>query len=164
MKDGRAMGMSYKTAEATNYCKEFIEYVKEEADKQGWVKSDNPDLHYYVDAVFYFPRSRMDCNNYWKILLDSITDSEAVWVDDDIVCERAQGIFYDTDNPRIELVITPVEYRGIFESEASKNIFINKCESCKRYRRNCSLLNKALHGKVQKEIHDGECDKHSFNK
>ena len=35
--------------------------------------------------------------------------------------------------------------------------FENRCIGCTRYARNCSLLQKAIEGRVQDEIHDGVC-------
>ena len=37
--------------------------------------------------------------------------------------------------------------------------FKSHCIGCKRYKRNCSLLKKAMEGRIQKEIHNGECEK-----
>lgn len=53
-KNGCAMAMSYKTAEAKKFQKDFIEYVKKQATEQGWITDPDPMQHYYVDAVFYF--------------------------------------------------------------------------------------------------------------
>lgn len=38
------------------------------------ITDPDPMQHYYVDAVFYFPRIDMDTNNYWKVAFDAITD------------------------------------------------------------------------------------------
>jgi Holliday junction resolvase RusA-like endonuclease len=99
LKNGKPIAMSYKTTEASKYQKEFIKYVKEQVKLQGWVKSDNKFQHYYMDTYFYFPRTDMDANNYYKCLADAITDSEVVWIDDTQLCERVQSIFYDSQNP-----------------------------------------------------------------
>ena len=56
MKNGRPMAMSYKTQEATRFHKNFTQYVKQQAKEQNWITDPNPFQHYYVDAVFYFPR------------------------------------------------------------------------------------------------------------
>ena len=101
----------------------------------------------------------MDCNNYWKVLLDTITETGVVWVDDDIVCERAQAIFYDTKNPRIELSIHPVDYIGIFDDMAQLESFESNCIECTRYTRNCRILRSAKQGKIQEEIQDNVCSK-----
>ena len=152
--------MSYCTHEAKDYKKWFTQYVQEEAAKQEWEFIDNIYQHFYVDAVFYFPRLDQDSSNYYKILLDAITDSRVVWLDDNAACERTQGVYYDAINPRIEIVIHPVEYVGIFKNKDILNTFEEKCRRCTRYKRNCSLLRNAKEGRIQEEIADGECAKY----
>ena len=112
-KNGRAMAMSYKTADAKKFQKDFIDYVKQEATKQGWITDPDPMQHYYVDAVFYFPRIDMDTNNYWKVAFDAITDSGIVWVDDNMACERVVKVLYDPENPRIEYTIYKTDFNKI---------------------------------------------------
>ncbi len=159
-KSGKPMAMSYKNAEASRFQREFTRYVKEEVEKQGWVMSKDPYQHYYVDAVFYFPRVDVDCNNYWKVLLDSITDAGCVWLDDNSVCERVLKVVYDNKNPRIELTIHPVEFVGIFDDMDELEQFEDMCKGCRRYLRNCSILRKAKEGRIQDEIIDQCCEKY----
>ncbi len=155
------MTMSYKKPEAIKYQKDFANYVKKEAKKQGWVKSNNKFQHYYMDCIFYFDRVDKDANNSFKCLADAITDSEAVWIDDTQLCERVQGIYYDSENPRIEITIHEVEYIGVFNNASQLEEFESNCIGCKRYKRNCSLLKKAIEGKIQANIHDNKCDNFS---
>lgn len=164
IKNGKALAYSYKTQEATNYRKKFSEYVIAEANKQGWHNELNKLQHYYVDADFYFPRIDKDPNNYWKIMIDAITDTQLVWVDDNVVCERVNKILYDTDNPRIELTIYPVEYVGIFSSKQACDDFEANCASCSRYSNNCKILAKAKEGRIQDEIVNGVCVKYRLKK
>lgn len=159
LKGGKPMAVSYKKPEALKYQKDFAEYVKEEVKKQGWVKSDNPSQHYYMDCIFYFDRTDKDCNNYFKCLADAITDSGVVWIDDTQLCERVQGIFYDSENPRIEIVIKEVDYIGVFDNASQLEEFESNCIGCSRYKRNCSLLKKAKEGRIQTEITDCVCTK-----
>jgi len=160
MRGGKPVAMSYKTADAVKYQCAFADYVKEEAKKQGWVMSKNPTQHYYMDCDFYFPRTDMDCNNYFKCMADAITNTRAVWIDDRQLCERVQSIQYDKNNPRIELTIHPVDYIGVFESASQLEQFESNCISCNRYSRNCSLLKAAKSGYIQPEIVDGVCQKY----
>ena len=164
IKNGRPMAMSYKTTEAKNYQKNFVEYVKREVKKQNWIKSDNKFQHYYMDCYFYFPRTDMDANNYFKCLADSITDSECVWIDDVQLCERVQRICYDTNNPRIEIEIKVVDYIGVFDNTTQFDDFMSNCIECSRYKRNCSILNQAKEGRIQDELTDGKCSKFKKNK
>lgn len=159
LKNGRPMAVSYKKPEALKYQKDFAEHVKEEVKKQGWVKSGNPSQHYYMDCIFYFDRTDKDCNNYFKCLADAITDSGVVWIDDTQLCERVQGIFYDSENPRIEIVIKEVDYIGVFDNSSQLEEFESNCIGCNRYKRNCSLLKKAKEGRIQSEICNGVCQK-----
>ena len=115
VKNGKPMAMSYKTQDAKKFQKEFTEYVKEQAKIQNWITDPNPMQHYYVDAVFYFPRIDMDTNNYWKVAFDAITDSGVVWVDDNMACERVQRVLYDSENPRIEYTIYKTDFCGVFD-------------------------------------------------
>lgn len=160
IKNGKPMAMSYKTKEAKDYQKSIIKLIQEEVEKQGWKKSDNKFQHYYMDVLFYFPRIDMDANNYFKCLADAITDSELVWIDDTQLCERVMGIYYDSKKPRMEIEIKPVNYIGIFPDKENYEQFICKCETCKRYKRNCSILNKATDGRISEDIVSFECQKY----
>lgn len=155
------MAVSYKKPEAVKYQKKFSEYVKKEAKEQGWIKSDNKSQHYYMDCTFYFDRVDKDANNVFKCLADAITDSGSVWIDDTQLCERVQAIYYDSENPRIEIIIRPTDYIGVFDNASQLDEFKSRCIGCKRYKRNCSLLRKAMEGRIQEEIHNMKCEKYS---
>ena len=157
IKDGKARAMGYKTQSANAYEQEFISYVREQASAQCWEMSESKYQHYYVDATFYFQRTDKDPNNYWKILLDSITRSGVVWLDDNVVCERVNRICYDSEHPRIELEIYAVDYIGVFDSDEHLNCFLERCKNCRRYKNNCSILRKAKEGRIQPEITGGCC-------
>ncbi len=159
-RNDKPTAMSYKTQISINYKSSFCEYVKAEAIKQGWSSSSNPYQHYYVEGSFYFPRTNMDCNNYWKVMLDAITDTGIVWPDDNVVCERVKRIQYDSQNPRIELTIYPTEYVGIFDNAQQLEQFEAGCADCIRHEKNCSILNKAIQGRIQPEINNMICSKH----
>lgn len=163
MKGGRPIAMSYVTSDAKKYKKQFTEYVRQQVNEQGWIMSDNKFQHYYVDTTFYFPRIDMDCNNYWKVIFDSITDAECVWLDDTQACERVQGIYYDTKNPRMELTIFPVGYIGIFDNRTQLDEFESNCFQCTRYRNGkCSILKKAIEGRIQEDVTDRQCNKYKI--
>lgn len=157
---GKPLSVPYKTAEAKAFQKEFASIVKDAVISQDWETDLETKQHFYVDALFYFPRTRMDCNNYWKVLLDTITETKLIWDDDNVVCERAQGIYYDTKNPRIELTIRPVDYIGVFENASQLEQFESNCIGCTRYTRNCKILRQAKEGRIQEEIVNNKCTKH----
>ena len=162
MKNGKPMAMSYKVPKAVEYQKNFAKYVKQEVYKQGWILVPNKEQHFYVDTTFYFDRIDSDPNNYFKIILDSITDTKMIWLDDNVVCERVNRIYYDSKNPRMELDIYPVDYIGIFDNISQLEQFEYNCFDCVRYKRNCSVLNKAKQGRIQEEINGLVCS--SFKK
>lgn len=161
MKNGRPLATSYKTSEAVKYQREFAAYVCEECEKQGWDMIPNKTQHFYVDTVFYFYRTDLDCNNYFKVMLDAITDTQKIWLDDNVTCERVFAIYYDDKNPRIEITIHPVDYIGVFKNASQAAEFESVCVGCKRYTRNCSILRKAKEGKLQEETDGVICKKYS---
>lgn len=148
------MSVTYETNEAKKYKKDFTQYVIEQIELQGWNMPVTKEQHFYVDVVFYFDRTDKDPNNYFKLPLDAITESGLIWADDNIVCERVNRIYYDKENPRIEFVIYPTDYVGIFDNQLQLNSFEDKCRTCSRYKNNCSLLRKAKEGRIQQEISD----------
>lgn len=160
MKNGKPMAASYKPPEVVKYRKEFTQYVKDECEKQGWDYIHDGLHHFYVDATFYMPRIDMDANNYWKVMLDAITDTQLVWKDDNVVCERVNSIYYDSNDPRVELHIYPTDYVGLFDNASHLEQFQHRCIGCSRSKRNCSILKKAKAGKVTPDVIDGVCQKY----
>jgi len=156
---GKPMVTMYETAEAKKYKKEFIKYIKEQVKIQRWDLTPNKTQHFYIDCVFYFDRIDKDANNYFKLLLDSITETQLIWIDDNTTCERVNGIYYDSKNPHIDVTIYPVDYIGIFPTVNQLEEFKSNCIGCKRYKNNCSILNKAIEGRIQEEIVDLVCSK-----
>ena len=144
--------IAYKTKETKDYQRKFKPYVELQAKIQGWKLDATGTQHYYSDWTVYFPRVDMDASNYDKVLSDTITDANCVWKDDNIVLNRIKHIYYDSKNPRFEIEIKPVEYIGVFDSIEQYDIFEEHCKQCKRYKRNCSILNNAKKGKIQQEI------------
>lgn len=150
----------YETADAKKYKKEFSKYIKEQVKLQQFNIIPNKTQHFYCDCVFYFDRIDKDANNYFKLLLDAITDSQCIWIDDNVVCERVNAIYYDSKNPRVEIEIYPVDYIGIFSNQEQLENFKSNCIQCGRYKEGkCSILNKAIEGRIQEEIVDLKCSK-----
>ena len=158
-KSGKNIVMPYPSKETVTFKKSFIPYVKEEVGKQNWEMDQTGLQHYYVYWTVYFPRIDMDVSNQDKVIIDSITESEVVWKDDNVVCNRVDHIYYDSSNPRIELTIVPVDYIGVFENEEHLNSFQEKCKECKRYSNNCSILRKLIEGRIIEEYQNNECIK-----
>jgi crossover junction endodeoxyribonuclease RusA len=159
----KAIVTMYETAEAKKYKKEFCTYVKEQVKLQQFNIIPNKTQHFYIDCIFYFDRIDKDCNNYFKLLLDAITDTQTIWVDDNVTAERVQAIYYDSQNPHIELTIYPVDYIGIFSNQEQLDEFKSNCIHCKRYKeRKCSILQKAIEGRIQEEINENKCSKYKI--
>lgn len=159
-KNGKPMSIVYETKEAKDYKKKFKKIIEEQVKLQGYNREVDDKQHFNVDAVFYFDRIDKDCSNYEKCLDDTITETQLIWKDDNVVLFRPQRIYYDAKNPRIELIIYPVDYIGIFDNQEQLECFEEKCKKCKRHSRNCSILNKAKEGRIQEEIQDMTCSKY----
>ena len=160
LKSGKTLAILYETQDAKRYKAAFKQYVIDEVKKQNYHSSLNLEQHFYCDCVFYFDRIDRDPNNYFKCLLDAITETQLVWVDDNTVCERVLRIYYDSKNPRVEISIRPVEYIGVFDNRAMLESFEGKCHSCVRFKRNCNILKKAKEGRIQEEIENYICSKY----
>lgn len=155
----------YETKAAKDYKKKFIKHIKEQVKLQQWQKSDSKFQKYYVDCTFFFPRIDMDSNNTYKLMLDSITESECVWIDDTQACERTQGIFYDSSNPRVIIEIRPVAFVGIFPTNEQLQTFRSNCITCSRYKDGrCSILVKILEGRIIEDVKDFVCGKFKIKK
>jgi len=160
-KTKKYMCMSYETADTKAYKKKFSEYVKQQVKLQEWDIPVNKTQHFYVDSIVYFPRIDMDSNNYWKLILDTITDTKTIWEDDNVVCERCLAIRYDSKNPRIELRIYKTDYIGIFDNRAQLDEFETNCIHCSRYKEGkCSIYKKSVEGRIQEEITLNVCGKY----
>ena len=162
---GKPQVTLYETAEAKKYKKDFIKYIQEQVKLQGWDLIPNKTQHFYVDCVFYFDRIDKDANNYFKLLLDSITETQLIWLDDNVSLERVNAIYYDSKNPRIEITIYPVDYVGIFPTINQLEVFTTNCIQCQKYKEGkCGILNKAIRGKIQDEVQNLVCNKISIKK
>lgn len=150
----------YLKKEGKEYKKKMIQYILEEVKRQEWDKVE--DRFMYMDEIVFMGSKGRDSDNLKKLQQDCITESGVVWKDDTWCLPRTQRILIDRKNPRIELVITPCEFIGIFDNEEQLQTFKMQCEMCKRYKRNCSILNNALDSRVQDEIVGLNCSK--FNK
>lgn len=160
VKNGKPLSIVYETKEAKEYKKAFKKIIEEQVQLQGWNYEVNQTQHFFVDAVFYFDRIDKDASNYEKCLSDTITETQLIWKDDNVTLFRPQRIYYDPKNPRIELTIYPVDYIGIFDHQNQLSVFEEKCKTCNRYSRSCSILHKAKEGRIQEEICDFVCAKY----
>lgn len=134
-------------------CKrELTQLTHKQMKDQNWDYEYTINNYIYMDTIIYFSRKGRDDNNIYKLLCDSL--EKIVYENDSRVLIRTHKILFDTDNPHIDITLRPVTYRGIFKSEIYMNEFEDKCKGCKRYKRNCSILNKAKEGRIQEEINE----------
>ena len=150
--------MAYKPKTTKDFEKRFGEYIKQEIVKQGWVRPPKDKL-IIIDSTFYFPRIDMDAQNYFKSICDIMTN-QGVWEDDNITMEHVDRIYYDSENPRIELTLTVSDNIGIFDNNNDYREFKSNCENCNRFKEGkCSLYKKTLESRIQKEIIKDEDNK-----
>ena len=164
IKNGKAVATLYETVDAKQFKQNLTDYIKKQIKIQDFKCIVNKTQHFYIDCIFYFDRIDKDPNNYFKILLDAITDSQCIWLDDNVVCERVNAIYYDTKNPRIEMTIYPVDYIGIFDNRKQLEIFKSKCMRCRKYKEGkCKTLCKAIEGHIQENVDGQKCCKYKPN-
>lgn len=159
--------VAYKPKETKEFEKQFGKYVKQEIQKQNWIKPDKGKF-IILDTIFYFPRVDMDAQNYFKSICDICTKCN-VWEDDNIVMERVNGVYYDSKNPRIEMDIYESEKLGIFESkEEYKEFRNNNCDKCSKKsdgsERSCTIHKKILENRIIEEVTKDELNTWRCNK
>ena len=148
--------MAYKPKATKDFEKSFGKYLKEEIKKQGWIKPDKGTF-VIVDMVFYFPKTNMDASNHNKSLFDCMT-LNGVWEDDNIVLEKVHRIYYDSNNPRIELTVSVSPHIGIFDDKEDYTHFLNTyCNNCTKGKKigqkgGCSIYRQALESRIQDDI------------
>ncbi|WP_291567117.1 MULTISPECIES: RusA family crossover junction endodeoxyribonuclease [unclassified Clostridium] len=142
--------MAYKPTKTKDFEKRFSDYAKEQMKLQKWIKPTK-DKFIFVDTIFYFPRIDMDCNNYYKSTLDTLTNC-GIWEDDNMVLERSNRVYYDKENPRIEFTITVAPYVGIFDNVQEYEHFKSTCKKCRRFKNNCTIHRESLESRIRDEV------------
>lgn len=143
-------GARILSVEGVNSKKRIQKEAIKQMKTQSWSYEYTKNNYIYIDLVFFFNRMGRDSDNCLKLLQDSLQG--IVYDNDSRVLCRVQRVMYDSDNPRVELYIHPVDYVGIFDSKDEFDEFESNCKNCKRYARNCSILAKAKEGRIQEEI------------
>lgn len=129
---------------------QIIQKAKHQMEKSDWSYDYTKENYIYMDTIIYFRKKGSDDNNIYKLLCDAL--EKVVYENDSRVLIRTQKILYDSENPRVEVTFSPVEYIGIFDNQEILDQFEAKCKTCKRYKNNCSILRKAKEGRIQEEI------------
>ncbi len=142
----------YQSKETKEAYKKWLPYVRQEVKKQGWnIPEDN--LFVVVETKYFFKQKKTDANNCSKVMFDILTSSEVVWKDDCVAYEVCRGVYYDKNNPRVEITLRISDQRGIFNTDEEMKEFENKCSKCSYYRNgSCKILNEAKEGRIQEII------------
>lgn len=154
----------YESKKSKDFKKIYREKLKREIKRSGWDKDITKDGHWYLECVFTQSRTDQDCNNYFKILLDSLT---GVVIDDDRnVLPRVHKVTYDPKNPGFKIALRKVEYVGLFKNSSDRDKLIeDKCTSCRFYRAGrCSVLISATEGRENEHYDrkENNCIKFTF--
>lgn len=153
-------GKRIMSAEGKMVKNKIISETKKQMKSQKWDYEITKSTYLYLDTYIYMNRLGRDDNNIYKLLNDSL--EKIVYDNDSRILTRTQKILIDSENPRVEVELKPVEYTGIFENDELLHKFEDRCMGCKRYKRNCSILKKAKEGRIQVEINDVyECSEYN---
>jgi Holliday junction resolvase RusA-like endonuclease len=123
--------------------------------KENWDYEWTKTGYIYMDIICYFSRRGTDCDNTLKILCDSLQG--IIYDNDSRVLPRFQRVLYDTDCPRLEVLLHEVNYVGSLGTKEQAEAFEDVCRGCQRYTKNCSILKSAKSGQVQTQIHNNVC-------
>lgn len=154
---GRAIPQRYLTHVAKDY-KDYVSRTCKRIMKENNINFlvENKNEFVKMEFVFYFDKKRKDADNTFKLLFDGIVQSGMI-VDDDIILYEVKDIYIDKLNPRVEIKISKSLKKGIFKSEEQLDVFLDSnCRDCKRYKRNCSILRKALENRIEPQINRDE--------
>jgi len=157
MSNGKPMTMMYETKVAKDYKKYIKALVTRECKKQNFAT----DLTKFtiVEWTFFFPRTNMDSQNYFKCFCDAITEcTDLIWHDDNTTFMRDIDIYYDSENPHVEVDIYYSDKIGIFANTEEYNEFIaSNCSNCKKLDKigqkgGCSVYKAIMESRVHKDI------------
>ena len=153
-----AVGSMYEDTKARRFKKEMVKLIKKEITDQDF-KFDIKPCFVITEWTFFFPRINMDTNNYYKCLLDAITELKGlIWEDDNISMVKDANVYYDSDNPRVELKIYASDRVGIFDTNEDYESFINiYCNNCKKGNKigekgGCSVYKNAMESRIKADI------------
>lgn len=139
IRGGKAFPSVYESKESKEFKKHFSNYLKQLVKNSNWDIEQTSDGHWYLDCFFVQSRVNQDSNNFFKILLDSMTG--VVFKDDHNILVRVQKVAYNPKHPRFQLALHKANYIGRFPNEDAYNNFEDNCKSCSRYRNGgCAIL------------------------
>lgn len=159
-KGGKIIPYMRESATSKNFKSKFRDVLKAKIKEFDWDIEDTKDGHWYLDCEFVQTRTNQDSNNFFKILLDSMT---GLLIDDDKnILVRVNRISYDSKNPHMELRLHKVSYIGVFDNlEEIDKLKTEYCSTCSKNKR-CALIKKGIDGYESAPFYkDGEevvCD------
>lgn len=159
-KGGKAYPYMYESKKSKDFKKYFRSCLQREILRQSWDRSKTSDGHWYLECSFTQSRINQDCNNYFKILLDSMTGY--VIMDDKNILPRVHKVTYNAKHPHFTIVLRKVEYIGLFSNEEKRQKFLEKCKDCRYFRDGqCAILKQISEGRENKyyQKNTNECNK-----
>ena len=144
-------GSTYLKKEGKDYKTKAVKYIKEETNNQDWIRL-KAEEYCYLDTIVYMNKKGRDSDNLFKLIQDSISDSETVWEDDTFALSRTNRVYIDSENPRVELVITPTSTIGIFDTVEEYEEFKDICNACRRFKKTCSIHNGLLENRILDKV------------
>lgn len=144
-------GSTYLKKEGKEYKAKAVKYIEEETSKQNWTRL-KPEEYCYIDTIVYMNKKGRDSDNLFKLIQDSITNSIVVWEDDTFALSRTNRVYIDSENPRVELLITPTSTIGIFDTVEEYERFKEICSDCRRFKKTCSIHNGLLENRILDKV------------
>lgn len=151
-------GSTYLKKEGKDFKAKAEKYIREQVEIQKW-KALTEREYCFVDAIVFMNKCGRDSDNLFKLLLDSVNLSNVVWHDDTYALSRTNRIYIDSLNPRVEIIITPTNTIGIFDTAEEYEEFKARCNMCSRFKKTCSLHNKVIENRIISEVTKDENDK-----
>ena len=151
--NGRAISQPFETKKAKEYKHYVKAIVNRELKNQNW-SCTNKDNYIDIEMIYYLNKKRKDSHNLEKVLFDSLMFA-GLYPDDDILIPKTNNIYIDKYNPRIEVILSISNKKGIFDNIQHLLEFKQRnCVSCKKhtYKRSCTILTKALENRIEPSI------------
>lgn len=140
----------YETAEAKKYKANILRLTTKAKSEVEWKQTDE-NTYIICELEIFLARKRQDSDNFFKVLLDSLTNA-GIFFDDSMVIPRVKDVFIDSENPRINLTIKVADKIGVFNKNEYRLFLEKNCFKCKRSTEKCSFLKNSLENRIINEI------------
>lgn len=149
-KNGAPYVIVYETVEAKRYKANILRLTTKAKNRVNWKQTDE-NTYIVCELDIYLARKRQDSDNFFKVLLDSLTGA-GIFYDDSMVIPRVKNVYIDTENPRINLTIKIADKIGVFGKSEYDSFLEKNCFKCKKSTQKCSLLKNSLENRIVNEI------------